>query len=74
MVCHNLLTRAWFKKSPHLLVTNKTVDEMKRHMQHFVKNDLFAAEDPRPVTNSYRSNDVDIRNHMYKAAVKQIQG
>jgi len=55
-------------------VTNKTVDEMKRHMQHFVKNDLFAAEDPRPVTNSYRSNDVDIRNHMYKAAVKQIQG
>ena len=51
----------------------KTVDEMKRHLRHYVKSDLFAGQNPPPITNSrYHPKDVDIRNHMYKATVKQM--
>ena len=51
----------------------KKVDEMKRHLQHYVKNDLFPGQNPPPVTNRhYHPKDVDIRNHMYKATVKQM--
>ena len=51
----------------------KKVDEMKRHLRHYVKNDLFAGQNPPPVTNRrYHPKDVDIRNHMYKATVKQM--
>ena len=50
----------------------KRVDEMKRHLQHYIKNDLFAGQIPPPVTNRhYHPKDVDIRNHMYKTTVKQ---
>lgn len=50
----------------------KRVDEMKRHLQHYIKNDLFVCQIPPPVTNRhYHPKDVDIRNHMYKATVKQ---
>lgn len=46
----------------------KTVEEMKRHLRHYVRNDLFAGQNPPPVTNRcYHPKDVDIRNHMYKA-------
>ena len=49
----------------------KTVDEMKRHLRYYVKNDLFPSQNPPPVTNRrYHPKDVDIRNHMYKATVK----
>ena len=42
----------------------KKVDEMKRHLRHYVKNDLFAGQNPPPVTNRrYHPKDVDIRNH-----------
>ena len=51
----------------------KTVDEMKRHLRYYVKNDLFAGQNPPPITNRrYHPKDVDIRNHMYKATVKQM--
>ena len=51
----------------------KTVDEMKRHLRHYLRNDLFAGMTPPPITNrQYHPKDVDIRNHMYKATVKQM--
>ncbi|PFX25800.1 hypothetical protein AWC38_SpisGene9547 [Stylophora pistillata] len=51
----------------------KTVEEMKRHLRHYVRNDLFAGQNPPPVTNRrYHPKDVDIRNHMYKETVKQM--
>ena len=51
----------------------KRVDEMKRHLRHYVENDLFAGQNPPPITNRrYHPKDVDIRNHMYKATVKQM--
>lgn len=59
----------------HTLVDEgvKRVDEMKRHLRHYVKNDLFAGQNPPPITNRrYHPKDVDIRNHMYKATVKQM--
>lgn len=38
-----------------------------------MKNDLFAGQNPPPITNRhYHPKDVDIRNHMYKATVKQM--
>ena len=59
----------------HILVGEgvKTVDEMKRHLRHYIKNDLFAGQNPPPITNRrYLPKDVDIRNHVYKATVKQM--
>ena len=51
----------------------KTVHEMKRHLCHYLRNDLFAGLTPPPITNRrYHLKDVDIRNHMYKATVKQM--
>ena len=51
----------------------KKVHEMERHLRHYFKHDLFAGENPPPVTNRhYHPKDVDIRNHMYKATVKQM--
>lgn len=51
----------------------KTVGEMKRHLRHYLRNDLFAGMTPSPITNRrYHQKDVDIRNHMYKATVKQM--
>ena len=51
----------------------KTVDEMKRHLRYYVKNVFFAGQNPPPVTNRrYHPKDVDIRNHMYKATLKQM--
>ena len=29
----------------------KTVDEMKRHVRYYEKNDLFAGQNPLPITN-----------------------
>ena len=49
----------------------RNVDEAKRHLRHFVKNDLFDGQILRSVTNRhYHPKDVDIRNHIYKATVK----
>ena len=43
----------------------KNVDEMKRHLQHFVKTDLFAGQTAPPITNRrYYPKDVDVRNHI----------
>jgi len=40
----------------------ETVDGMKRHLRHYVKNELFAGQNPPPVTNRrYHPKDVDIR-------------
>lgn len=51
----------------------KTVDEMKRHLKSYVKNELFASEKPPPPTNRrYYPTDMDIRNCMYRASVKFI--
>lgn len=51
----------------------KKVDEMKRHLRHFVKTDLFAGQTDPPITNRrYYPKDVDVRNHIYKATVKQM--
>ena len=51
----------------------KTVDEMKRHLRHYLRNDLFAGMTPPPITNRrYHPKDVDIRNHIYKPTVKQL--
>ena len=46
---------------------------MKRHLRHYVKNDLFGGQNPPPVTNRrYHPKNVDVRNNMYKATVKQM--
>ena len=46
---------------------------MKRHLRHYLKNDLFVGMTPPPITNRrYHPKDVDTRNHMYKATVKQM--
>lgn len=45
---------------------------MKMHLRHHIKNDLFAGQNPPPVNRRYHPKDVDIRNHMYKATVKQM--
>lgn len=51
----------------------KTVDEMKRHLQQFVKSERFPGQTPPPITNRrYYPTDVDVRNHMYKASVKRM--
>ena len=51
----------------------KTVGEMKRHLRHYLRNDLFAGMTASPIMNRrYHLKDVDIRNHMYKATVKQM--
>ena len=47
--------------------------EMKRHLRHYLRNDLFAGMTASPIMNRrYLPKDVDIRNHMYKATVKQM--
>ena len=49
------------------------MDEMKRHLRQFVKNELFPWQTPPPSTNRrYYPTDVDIRNHMYQASVRQM--
>ena len=49
------------------------MDEMKRHLRQFVKNELFSRQTPPPPTNRrYYPTDVDVRNHMYQASVKQM--
>lgn len=51
----------------------KTVDEMKQHLCYYVKNDLFAGQNPPPITNRrYHPKDVDTRNHMHNATVKEM--
>lgn len=51
----------------------KTVGEMKRHLKQYVKTDLFPGQTPPPLINRrYYPTDVDIRNHMYQASVKQM--
>ncbi|CAB4017794.1 Calcium-responsive transcription factor [Paramuricea clavata] len=52
----------------------KTVGEMKRHLQQFVKHELFQDNKPCPSKRNrrYYPNNVDIRNHMYRATVKNM--
>ncbi len=52
----------------------KTVDEMKRHLQQFVKHELFQNNKPHPSKSNrrYYPNNVDIQNHMYRATVKKM--
>ena len=54
----------------------KNVDEMKRHLRHFVKTDLFAGQTAPPppppaITNRrYYPRDVDVRNHGREAKLR----
>ena len=51
----------------------RNVDERKRHLRHFVMNDLFDGQILPLVTNRrYHPKDVDIRNYIYKATVKHM--
>ena len=49
----------------------RNVREMARHIRIYVKNELFRAATISPSANRrYHPTLKDIRNHMYKAAVK----
>lgn len=49
----------------------RQVKEMMRHIQIFVKNELFRDEQVPPLSNRrFHPLENDIRNHMYIAAVK----
>ena len=46
---------------------------MKRHLKLYVQNELFSSRTPPPTTNRrYYPKDVDIRNCMYRASVKNM--
>lgn len=45
---------------------------MQRHLQYYVKNEIFAGQQPPEVTNRrFFPISVDVRNHMYRATVQQ---
>ena len=51
----------------------KTVAEMKRHLQQYVKHELFKDGPCPPKTNRrFYPKNIDIRNHMYRATVKHM--
>ncbi|XP_070562430.1 calcium-responsive transcription factor-like [Ptychodera flava] len=51
-----------------------SVNEVKRHVSSFVKNELFRDCSPPPVTNKrFYPSKTDIRNHVYKTRMQQVK-
>lgn len=48
------------------------VSEMQRHLECYVKKEIFAGQKPPEMTNRrFFPTSVDVRNHMYRATVHQ---